>query len=248
MAAPVESPRHTRQIFDEFAKTRENGLRDQLIEAHLGLAHSLARRFTNRGEPYEDLVQVASMALVEAVDRFDPGMGVEFSTFATQTLMGQLKRHFRDKGWAMRVPRRLQEIYLELGHAVDSLTQELGRPPTVAEMARATGYTEEAVLQAQEAGQSYRIPSIDTPGHHEGTIADRLGESDTNFAGADDRMMLALSMANLTDRERTILKLRFVDGLTQSKIASEIGMSQMHVSRLLKGSLAKLREAFVAET
>ena len=187
------------------------------------------------------------MALVEAVDRFDPGMGVEFSTFATRTLMGQLKRHFRDKGWAIRAPRRLQEIYLELGHAVDLLTQELGRPPTVAEMARATGYTEEAVLQAQEAGQSYRISSIDSPDRHEGTIADGLSESDSNFAGAENRMTLALSMANLTDRERTILKLRFVDGLTQSRIAAEIGMSQMHVSRLLKVSLAKLREVFVAE-
>ena len=151
---------------------------------------------------------------------------------------------FRDKGWAIRAPRRLQELYLELGHAIDSLSQELGRSPTVAELARATGTSEEAVLEALEAGQRYRTSSMDAPDRNEGTIGSRLGELDPGIAGAEDRLVLALSLAGLPDRERVILKLRFVDGLTQSEIASEIGVSQMHVSRLLTSSLVKLHELF----
>ena len=219
----------------------------ELVEAHLGLAHQLARRFTNRGESYDDLVQVASIALIKSVERFDPDMGVGFSTFATSTIMGELKRHFRDKGWAIRAPRRLQELYLELGPVIESLSQELGRAPTVSELARATGTSEEAVLEAMEAGQRYRTASVDAPDRNEGTIASRLGELDSGITGTEDRMVLALSIAGLPDRERTILKLRFVDGLTQSQIATEIGVSQMHVSRLLTSSLAKLREAFDSE-
>jgi RNA polymerase sigma-B factor len=244
MTKPANSPGETHEIFVEFARTRDADLRDQLVEAHLGLAHQLARRFTNRGESYDDLVQVASIALIKAVERFDPSVGVRFSTFATSTIMGELKRHFRDKGWAIRAPRRLQELYLELGHAIDSLSQELGRSPTVAELARATGTSEEAVLEALEAGQRYRTSSMDAPDRNEGTIGSRLGELDPGIAGAEDRLVLALSLAGLPDRERVILKLRFVDGLTQSEIASEIGVSQMHVSRLLTSSLVKLRELF----
>ena len=247
MVSPVHSSGETHEIFVEFARTHDERLRDELVEAHLGLAHQLARRFTNRGESYEDLVQVASIALIKSVERFDLEMGVEFSTYATRTMMGEIKSHFRDSGWAVRAPRRVQELYLELGQSIESLSQELGRPPTISEMARITGASEEAVLEALEAGQSYRTSSIDAPDRHEGTIASRLGEIDSNLVGAENRMVLALSLPRLADRERTILKLRFVDGLTQSQIASELGISQMHVSRLLTSSLAKLREVFVAE-
>ncbi len=247
MVPPGDPSTETRQLFVEFAKTRDPNLRGELVEAHLGLAHQLARRFTNRGETYDDLVQVASIALIKSVERFDPDLGVEFSTFATRTIVGELKRHFRDKGWAIRAPRRLQELYLELGQVIDTLSQELGRPPTVSEMARVTGASEEAVLEALEAGQSYRASSIDAPDRQEGTVASRLGELDAGFVGAEDRMILALSLADLPERERIILKLRFVDGLTQSQIATEIGISQMHVSRLLTASLAKLRVGFVNE-
>ena len=244
--SPSGGPRQmTGDLFAEFTRTRDEALRNQLVEAHIGLAHHLARRFSNRGESYDDLVQVASIALVKSVDRFDPERGVEFSTFATRTIIGELKRHFRDKGWAIRAPRRIQELYLELGPAIEALSQELGRPPTVAQMAARTGATEEAVLEALEAGQSYRTSSIDAPDRHEGVVSDRLGGDDPGFAGAEDRMLLAISMADLPERERTILHLRFVEGLTQSEIATQVGLSQMHVSRLLTASLAKLREVFL---
>jgi RNA polymerase sigma-B factor len=135
--------------------------REELITANLGLAHQLARRFLHRGEPLDDLVQVASVALVKSVDRFDPDRGVDFAAFATRTIIGELKRHFRDKGWAVRASRRVQELYLELGHVTGTLVQQLGRNPTVAELAAATGASEEAVIEAIEAGQGYRAASID---------------------------------------------------------------------------------------
>jgi RNA polymerase sigma-B factor len=233
--------------FGEFSVTRARDLREELVEDHLGLAHQLARRFANRGETHDDLVQVASVALINAVDRFDPERGVQFSTFATRTIIGELKRHFRDKGWAVRAPRRIQELYLEIGHAVDALAQELGRPPTVQDLAERTGATEESVLEAMEAGQSYRATSIDAPDRDEGSIASRLGEVDVGFGGFEDRQVLMLALQKLPERERRILHLRFVHGLTQSQIAARIGVSQMQVSRLLSASIAKLRESFTVE-
>ena len=245
--AQTAHPTSTREDFVEFAATRDPRLRDRLVESHLGLAHQLARRFANRGETHDDLVQVASVALIHAVDRFDPSRGFEFSTFATRTVLGELKRHFRDRGWAVRAPRRIQELYLELGRAAETLAQELGHPPTVRELADHIGATEEAVLEAIEAGQGYRATSIDAPDRQEGTLASRLGEVDAGFAGTDDRQVLVQSMATLPEREQLILRLRFVDGLTQSEIAGRIGVSQMHVSRLLAASISRLRQSFVAE-
>jgi len=242
------SSQKTREKFAEFAATRDPALRDDLVTAHLGLAHQLARRFVNRGESYDDLVQVASMAIVKSVDRFDPDRGVEFSTFATRTVLGELKRHFRDKGWAVRAPRRIQELYLELGQTVGSLSQELGRSPTVAELAAATGASEESVLEALEAGQGYRTSSIDAPDRQEETLAERIGGEDPTFGNVDDRSILAPALARLAPREQTILRLRFADGLTQSEIASRIGVSQMHVSRLLAASLERLRQEFVEDS
>jgi RNA polymerase sigma-B factor len=246
MASSVEYE-DLRQKFVEFAETKNPRLRDELVEAYLDLARQLARRFSNRGETYDDLAQVASIALIKSVDRFDPERGVEFSTFATRTIIGELKRHFRDRGWAIRAPRRIQELYLELGHVTESMTHDLGRPPTVSEMARETGVSEDAVLEALEAGQSYRTSSIDAPDRQETTMGSRLGEVDAGFSGTEDRLLLAVSLAKLPDRERTILQLRFVNGLTQSQIAAQIGISQMHVSRLLAASLTKLREVFNIE-
>jgi RNA polymerase sigma-B factor len=240
-------PETTTDDFVEFASTRDPALRDRLVESHLGLAHQLARRFANRGETHDDLVQVASVALINAVDRFDPSRGFAFSTFATRTVLGELKRHFRDKGWAVRAPRRIQELYLELGRATDALAQELGHPPTIQELAERTGATEEAVLEAVEAGQGYRATSIDAPDRQDGTIASRLGDVDAGFSGTEDHQVLIQAMATLPERERLILQLRYVDGLTQSEIAERIGVSQMHVSRLLAVSISKLRQSFVAE-
>lgn len=216
--------------------------REELITANLGLAQQLARRFLHRGEPLDDLVQVASVALVKSVDRFDPDRGVDFAAFATRTIIGELKRHFRDKGWAVRASRRVQELYLELGHATGSLAQQLGRNPTVAELSEATGASEEAVIEAVEAGQGYRAASIDASESEDDPIAARLGESDSNYDSVEDRVVLGPALATLPVREQKILRMRFVDGRTQSEIAAAVGVSQMHVSRLLTSSLQKLRE------
>jgi RNA polymerase sigma-B factor len=216
--------------------------REELITSNLGLAQQLARRFLHRGEPLEDLVQVASVALVKSVDRFDPDRGVDFPAFATRTIIGELKRHFRDKGWAVRASRRVQELYLELGHATSSLVQQLGRSPTVAELAEATGASEEAVLEAIEAGQGYRAASIDATESEDDPLAARLGSNDSNFDSVDDRVVLGPALSTLPAREQSILRMRFVEGLTQSEIALAVGVSQMHVSRLLSSSLDKLRE------
>ncbi len=242
MTASSRNPASVRATFMEYADSRDERLRNQLVEEHLGLAHQLARRFTNRGEPYEDLVQVASIGLVKSVDRFDTERGVEFSTFATRTIIGELKRHFRDKGWAVRASRRVQELYLELGHATSALAQQLGRNPTVKELSEATGATEEAVIEAIEAGQGYRAASIDASESEEDPLSARLGEQDDNYDSVEDRVLLGPALATLPPREQSILRMRFVDGLTQSEIASAVGVSQMHVSRLLSSSLEKLRE------
>lgn len=219
--------------------------REELITSNLALAHQLARRFLHRGEPLDDLVQVASIALVKSVDGFDPSRGAEFSAFATRTIIGELKRHFRDKGWAVRASRRVQELYLELGHTTAVLVQELGRNPSVGELAEATGASEEAVLEAIEAGQGYRAASIDASENEDDPLMARLGEFDRNFESVEHRALLGPALATLPEREQSILRLRFVDGLTQSEIASAVGVSQMHVSRLLSSSLQKLRDEIV---
>ncbi|MEA2705095.1 MAG: polymerase sigma-B factor [Actinomycetota bacterium] len=229
--------------FGEYAKTRDRGLRDELITAHMGLAEYLARRFTNRGEPLDDLVQVASLGLLKAVDRFDPERGLEFSTYATPTIVGELKRHFRDKGWAVRVPRRVQELHLRLGSVVSTLSQELGRSPTIGEIAHAAAVSEEEVLEAIEAGHAYRFTSLDAPtgGDEDASLASQLGSDDQALIDSEHRVTLSPLIAQFPPRERTILHLRFFEGLTQSEIAGRLGISQMHVSRLLARSLAQLR-------
>ena len=221
--------------------------RDEMITSNLGLARHLARRFTDRGESYEDLVQVASMALIKAADRFDPDRGVQFSTFAAKTIIGELKRHFRDRGWAVRAPRRIQELYLELTSTADTLSQELGRSPTISDLAKATGATEESVLEALEAGHGYRATSIDSPDRSDNEpLAERLGEPDVQFAGVEDRLALFSAIGALPMRERQLVYMRFFEGLTQSEIAARIGMSQMHVSRLLGATVQRLRLRYEA--
>jgi len=234
--------------FADYARTRDAATRDELISTNLGLAHQLARRFANRGEPHDDLVQVASLALVKAVDRFDPDHGATFSSFAVTSIVGELKRHFRDKGWAVRAPRRIQELYLELGHHIDQLSQELGRAPTVAELAAASSTTEDAVLEALEAGRSYRTASLDAPDRDEQTLAESLGTDDPQFNHIEDRSVLAVALQRLSPRDQRILQLRFVDGLTQSEIAARLGVSQMQISRLLASSLQILRTSFDSAT
>jgi RNA polymerase sigma-B factor len=226
-------------------------LRGKLVDQYIGLVEFLARRFRNRGEPLEDLVQVGTIGLLKAIDRFDLQREVEFSTYATPTVVGELKRHFRDKGWAVRVPRRLQELHLELGKIVSNLGQELGRSPTVGEIAKAAGTTEETVLEGLEIAQAYNFTSLDAPidsGDAGSTsFADQLGAEDDQLENLEYRAALAPEMAKLPDRERQILYLRFFRGLTQSEIAQRLGISQMHVSRLLNRTLVRLREALREE-
>jgi RNA polymerase sigma-B factor len=239
-----------RQLFLEYNGAPEDDrtrLRERLVDQYIGLVEFLARRFRNRGEPLEDLVQVGTIGLLKAIERFDLDREVEFSTYATPTIVGELKRHFRDKGWAVRVPRRLQELHLELTKIVSTLGQELGRSPTVAEIAKAAGTSEENVLEGLEIAQAYNFTSLDAPIDSDDagstSFADQLGSEDDQLLNLEYRAALAPEMAKLPERERRILYLRFFRGMTQSEIADKLGISQMHVSRLLNRTLMRLREA-----
>jgi RNA polymerase sigma-B factor len=220
---------------------------EQLVESHLGLAKSLARRFVNRGESYEDLVQVASLALVKAGQRFDPDRGVAFSTFATVTVIGELKRHLRDKCWSVRAPRRLQQLVSDLAKATEELSHELGRSPTIHELATACSVDDGDILEAMEAGRNYRSTSLDALSAKDtdgSSIGVERGEDDEELSLAEDRVALSPNVRRLPPRQQRVLALRFVEGLTQSEIARCIGVSQMQVSRLLSAALSSLREAY----
>ncbi len=240
MTAPGDAQR---ALFAEYRRTRHLDLRNRLVEENLGLAHSLARRYDERGESLDDLTQVALVGLVKAVERFEPERGLAFSSFAAPTIEGELKRHFRDRRWALRMPRRLQEVSLEVTHSVASLAQRQGRSPTVAEIARDTGLTEEAVLEGLEAGRAAVASSLDTAaaGDHDANTADRLGQHDVELERVEQRLTASRLLARLPPREREIVTLRFYDGLTQSQIAARFGISQMQISRLLAQSLERLR-------
>ena len=224
--------------------------REELVTLHLPLVHFLARRFRERGEPLEDLVQVGTIGLIKAVDRFDPERGVELSTYVTPTVVGEIKRHFRDRGWAIRVPRRLQELRMSIGQATAELSQRSGRAPTVAELATHLGVTQDEVIQGLEGAQAYATASLDTSvsgDEDAASIADSLGEDDVALDQVEYRESLRPLIASLPARERRILVLRFFHGMTQSQIAAEVGISQMHVSRLLAKSLAVLREGLTED-
>ncbi|MGW5430655.1 RNA polymerase sigma factor SigF [Streptomyces sp. NPDC004059] len=224
-------------------------LRNQLVRMHLPLVEHLARRFRNRGEPLDDLTQVATIGLIKSVDRFDPERGVEFSTYATPTVVGEIKRHFRDKGWAVRVPRRLQELRLALTTATAELSQLHGRSPTVHELAEKLAISEEEVLEGLESANAYSTLSLDVPDTDDESpaVADTLGAEDEALEGVEYRESLKPLLEDLPPREKRILLLRFFGNMTQSQIAQEVGISQMHVSRLLARTLAQLREKLLVE-
>jgi RNA polymerase sigma-B factor len=231
-----------------FALRPDGSAREELVRRFLPLAEYLARRFSGRGEAQDDLVQVASLGLLNAIDRFDLDRDVQFSTYAAVTIVGELKRHFRDKGWAIRVPRRLQEVGLRVNHVLPDLTQELGRSPTVDEIAARCGATAEEVLDAMEASQAYSTSSLDAPLGEEGAAPiDVLGSDDPSLTVLEEWAAVAPAVRDLPKRERTVLYLRFFRGLTQSEIAREVGVSQMHVSRILSQTLRLLREAVAAD-
>jgi RNA polymerase sigma-B factor len=219
-------------------------LRDQVIEAFLPLAQHLANRFGGRGEPIEDLVQTATVGLIKAVDKFDPERGTEFAAYAIPTIIGEIKRHFRDRTWDIRVPRRLQELRLSISEATSNLLQDLGRSPTIADIADHLSLSEEEVLEGLEGARAYNAVSLSAPasdGDRATELGDLIGAEDNEFELAELRVALGPAMAALDEREQRILTLRFYGNMTQSQIAEQVGVSQMHVSRLLTRALAKLR-------
>lgn len=217
--------------------------REALVTAMLPLVRQIARAYVGRGEPIEDLVQVGALGLVKAIDRFDLERNVRLTTFATPTISGEIKRHFRDRAWAMRTPRELQELYAALRSASDAYEAAHGNRPSIPELCALTGRSEEDVLDALSAGSNFRTASLDAPaGDDDGTVGDMVGMSDPGFGRAESRAMIARSSQCLSDRERTVLTLHYVRGMTQREIAEQIGVSQMHVSRLLRKALERLRE------
>ena len=220
------------------------GCRDSLVELHLPLVEHCARRFRNRGEPFEDLVQVGTIGLIKSVDRFDTDRGVEFSTYATPTIIGEIKRYFRDKGWAIRVPRRLQELRMHIGAATAELSQSLGRSPTPRELAEAIGCTVEEIVEGIESSNAYSTLSLDATDDSEdgpSSMLNAIGIDDAGLEHVEIRESIKPLLEQLEPREKKILLLRFFKNLTQSQIAEEIGVSQMHVSRLLTRTLEQLR-------
>jgi RNA polymerase sigma-B factor len=244
-----------RELFERLSSLQADDperarIRATLVELHLPLVEYLARRFRNRGEWLDDLTQVATIGLIKSIDRFDLDRGVEFSTYATPTIVGEIKRHFRDKGWAVRVPRRLQELKLSLTKAIGDLAQREGRAPTVSELAAHLQMSEEEVLEGLESANAYSTVSLDAPdsGDEDApAVADSLGMVDDALEGVEYRESLKPLLERLPPREKKILLLRFFGNMTQSQIAAELGISQMHVSRLLARTLAQLREGLTID-
>ena len=235
-----------RRLLIRYHREGDPAAREQLVTRFLPLARQLARRYQRGGEQLDDLIQVASLGLLKAIDRFDPARETAFSSFAVPTILGELKRHFRDKGWSVRVPRDLQELAVKVDRVGDEMSRELGRAPTPAELAERTGTTLEQVLEAREASAAYRAVSLDRPRSEEDeegdSFADAFGVVDPGFGLAEDAATVERLMRVLSDREREVLRLRFEEDLTQSEIGQRVGVSQMHVSRLIRQSIARLRD------
>jgi len=246
---------HTVPLFEELDglpedDPRRTALRARLVTEFLPVAEHIAARFTGRGEPREDLVQVARIGLINAIDRFAPSRGSDFLSFAVPTIMGELRRHFRDTGWSVRVPRRLKELHLALSRGSGELAQSLGRAPTPTELAEHLGLDLADVHEGLLAGHAYRPLSVDKPVHDEAeplVLADTLGEEDPEIGHIEDHEALRPLLRALPPRERAIVVMRFFGGLTQTQIADRVGISQMHVSRLLANTLEQLREQLAGE-
>ena len=239
--------REDRALLLRYQSSHDPRVRDELIVRFLPLARKLARRYERAGEPFEDLVQVASLGLVKALDRFDPSREIAFSSYAVPTILGELRRHFRDKTWSVRVPRDLQELALRVERALGTLQRDLHRSPTVAELAEHVGASEEQILEALEAGAAHHATSLQVPrpgGTEDGdTLGDTIGDRDDGFDLAEHRATIVRLLDSLAPREREILRLRFEEDLTQEEIGRIVGVSQMQVSRLIRRSLARMRDA-----
>lgn len=235
----------TRELFRRYKEEGDTEARDQLIVSHLNLVRFLASKFKNRGESLEDLIQVGTIGLIKAIDRFDPSRGLEFTTYATPTIMGEIKRHFRDKGWSVRVPRRLQELSAKVNQATDELTNQLQRSPSVAEIAEHLGTTVDEVLEAMESSSAYSSVPLEGGGGDDDeapSIIDHYGTEDAELAASDDRMVLEQAIHDFSPREQEVVRLRFEEGLTQVEIAQHLGISQVQVSRLLRRTLKRIQD------
>jgi len=247
----VPEKKLVKELFSEYQKSGSIQIRDQLVELHLYLVDFLAKRFKNRGEALDDLIQVATIGLIKAIDRFDSAREVEFTTYATPTIVGTLKRHFRDSKWAIRVPRRLQELNLQVNETISILTQDFKRAPSIAEIAFALKVSEEEIIEAMETSKAYTLISLDSERSDENdedfSLIDFIGEEDKELIGYNERSSLVNIMKDIGQQEKKLLYLRFIKGLTQTEIADQLNISQMHVSRLLRRTLDLLRHKMAAE-
>jgi RNA polymerase sigma-B factor len=237
--------REDRELLRRYHVDGDRSAREELIARHLPLVRSLARRYAGRGEALEDIEQVGAIGLIKAIDRFDVEREVSLATYATPNVVGEIKRHFRDKGWAIRVPRSLQELNARMSGAIDDLTARLGHSPSVGEIAESLDTTNEEVLEALEVGSAYTALSLDAGpagSDEDSDPMETIGDEDAEFDRSEDRATLGPALARLPEREREILRMRFEEGLPQTQIAERVGLSQMHVSRLIRRSLAKMRE------
>lgn len=236
----------TRELFRQYKATGDPEVRDQLIVSHLNLVRFLASKFKNRGEPLDDLIQVGTIGLIKAIDRFDPSRGLEFTTYATPTILGEIKRHFRDKGWSVRVPRRLQELSAKVNQANDELTNELSRSPSVEEIAKRVGASVDDVLEAMESSSAYSSVPLEGGGSSDDddapSVIDHYATEDENLAASDDRIVLVDAIRDFSPREKDVIRMRFFEGMTQVEIAERLGISQVQVSRLLRRTLRRVQD------
>jgi RNA polymerase sigma-B factor len=246
----MPEPDQDQEALELFSRRTDADARRRIVEIYDPLAQRLASRFRGRSVDQDDLIQVARFGLLNAIDRFDPERGVKFTTYAGRTIIGELKHHFRDHAWSLRVPRSLQNLWLEVSRAVDPLTQDLGRVPTITEISAYLEVPAEDVLEALDAGSAFNVGSLDQPVGDEGgeVVGDLIGSLDASLEIADERSSIAEHLQALPDRERAILYLRFYEGRTQSEIAKEIGVSQVHVSRLVSKVIEHLRDAIRGDT
>lgn len=236
----------TRELFRRFKEEGDMDAREKLVMSHLNLVRFIANKFKNRGEPIDDLVQVGYLGLLKAIDRFDPARGLEFTTFATPTIMGEIKRHFRDKGWSVRVPRRLQELSAKVNQATDVLTTELQRSPKIEEIAEYLDASVDEVLEAMESSSAYSSVPLEGTGNNDNddapSVLDRYATEDSALNFTDDRLIIEEALKGFSPREREVIDLRFLQGMTQIEIAEQLGISQVQVSRLLRRTLKKIQD------
>ena len=236
----------THELFRKYKATGDLDAREKLVMSHMNLVRFLANKFKNRGEPIDDLVQVGYLGLLKAIDRFDPDRGLEFTTYATPTILGEIKRHFRDKGWSVRVPRRLQELSAKVNQATDALTNELQRSPKVEEIADYLGASVDEVLEAMESSSAYSSVPLEGGGNTDSddapSVIDRYATEDNALNFTDDRLVIEEALKGFSPREREVIDLRFVQGMTQIEIAKKLGISHVQVSRLLRRTLKKIQD------